>query len=80
MIRIGILGDIGSGKSFVAKTFGYHYPGGVVLDKIASETSEFEVEAPAVTASSLTSKSFKLLRKLFSNNRTKLDSSRSDHY
>ena len=23
MIRIGILGDIGSGKSFVAKTFGY---------------------------------------------------------
>ena len=37
-------------------------------------------EAPAVTASSLTSKSFKLLRKLFSNNRTKLDSSRSDHY
>ena len=23
MIRIGILGDIGSGKSFVAKSFGY---------------------------------------------------------
>ena len=23
MIKIGILGDIGSGKSFVAKTFGY---------------------------------------------------------
>ena len=23
MIRIGILGDIGSGKSFVAKNFGY---------------------------------------------------------
>jgi len=23
MIRIGILGDIGSGKSFVAKAFGY---------------------------------------------------------
>ena len=24
MIRIGILGNIGSGKSFVAKQFGYH--------------------------------------------------------
>ena len=23
MIRIGILGDIGSGKSFIAKSFGY---------------------------------------------------------
>ena len=23
MIRIGILGDIGSGKSFIAKNFGY---------------------------------------------------------
>ena len=23
MIRIGILGDIGSGKSYVAKSFGY---------------------------------------------------------
>ena len=23
MLRIGILGDIGSGKSFVAKSFGY---------------------------------------------------------
>ena len=23
MIRIGILGDIGSGKSYVSKTFGY---------------------------------------------------------
>ena len=23
MIRIGVLGDIGSGKSFVAKSFGY---------------------------------------------------------
>ena len=25
MIRIGILGDIGSGKSFVAKKFGYQF-------------------------------------------------------
>ena len=25
MIRIGILGDIGSGKSYVAKNFGYQY-------------------------------------------------------
>ena len=38
--------SIGEAYDKVAKTFGYKYPGGAILDKIASETDAIEVEAP----------------------------------
>ena len=38
--------SIGEAYDKVAKTFGMNYPGGQALDEIASETNEFEVEAP----------------------------------
>ena len=40
--------SIGEAYDKVAKTLGYKYPGGPILDRIASSTSEDEIKAPIV--------------------------------
>ena len=42
MIKIGILGDIGSGKSFVAKNFGYPvFNADVEVNRLYKTTEKF---------------------------------------